>query len=110
MSVSSIYLKDALFRGDFRLDRDPVGEALYDHMTLFENLKTISIFSPVKGLPKHEPWRVNIYERSLKPHAAGEWGLFVWDSIFREMALAHLEWKVKVSFVRVKFRAIFLKN
>jgi hypothetical protein len=110
MSVSSIYLKDALFRGDFRLDRDSVGDVLYDHMTLFENLKTISIFGPVKGPPKHEPWRVDIYERSLKPHAAGEWNLFVWDWIFREMALAHLEWKVEVSFVRVKFRAPFPKN
>jgi hypothetical protein len=111
MSVSGKSLIDAVFGDDFRHGRDRIEEALYRHMKVFENLKSIEIFGNAKPPPKQEPWRVDLYEISPESqHAAREYCGFVWHTIFRDIAFAHPEWKPKVSFVRVKFRALFPQN
>jgi hypothetical protein len=116
MSPSTSYerirtLIDAVFGDDFRPSRDTMEEALYQHMkTLFESLKAICIFGTANPLPKQEPWRVDLYEISPESrHVAREYSGFVWHTIFRDIAAAHPEWKPKLNFVCVKFRALFPK-
>jgi hypothetical protein len=111
MSVSGKSLIDAVFGDDFRHGRDSMEEALYQHMKIFESLRTISIFGTAKPPPKQEPWRVDLYEISPESrHAAREYSGFVWHAMFQDIAVAHPEWKPKLSFARVKFRALFPKD
>jgi hypothetical protein len=111
MSVSGESLIDTVFGDDFRHGRDSIEEALYKHIRIFEKLETISIFGTAKPPPKHEPWRVELYEISPESrHAAREYSGFVWHLIFRGIAVAHPEWRPKLSFSRVEFRALFPKD
>jgi hypothetical protein len=111
MSVSGTSLIGAVFGDDFRDGRDNIEEALYKHLKIFENLRGISIFGTAKPPPKQEPWRVDLYEISPElRNTAREYSGFVWHTIFRDIAVAHPEWKPKLSLARVKFRALFPKD
>jgi hypothetical protein len=111
MGVSGQSLIEACFGDNFRHGQDRMEEALYQHLKIFESLKTICIFGTAKPPPKQEPWRVDLYQISLESrHTAREYSGFVWHTIFRDIAATHQEWKPKLSFARVQFRAIFPKD